>query len=118
MSNCNSCGGSMDPFEAEYYIGPECWQGWCHACAIHSPEYAVYLEAELAAAKVEAESKRKIAMSESYADQLSRVEMMAEDNGCTQDLSLRDKAALRAVLAELALMRRELAAAKRACRRE
>jgi len=58
MSNCNSCGGSMDPQETEYYIGPECWNGKCHTCAVHSPGYAEHLEAELADAKAELESAR------------------------------------------------------------
>lgn len=37
-------------------------------------------------------------MSESYEDQLSRVEQMIEDDGGTWDLSPNDKAALAAVL--------------------
>jgi hypothetical protein len=40
--------------------------------------------------------------SESFTEQVSRVRMMAEDDGETWDLSDNDKAALRAVLAKLA----------------
>lgn len=38
---------------------------------------------------------------ESYGDQISRLEMMAEDDGGTWDLSLNDRLAITAVLANL-----------------
>jgi hypothetical protein len=46
---------------------------------------------------------------ESWAEQLARVQMMAEDNGETWDLSDNDKAALKAVLTDRARLRAALA---------
>lgn len=38
MSTCASCGDDQEPIH---------WRGYCHACCLHKPGYAIYLEAEL-----------------------------------------------------------------------
>lgn len=58
MENCNSCGGSFNPVEREYFVGIEHWNGKCHACALHSPEYAAFLEADLAAVKADLSTEK------------------------------------------------------------